>query len=58
MTLNEIRTTSETNEQRSTAIKSNDRKSLPKYRSFQHEYCEVDAIILFYEVTEYLSRNL
>ena len=49
MTLNEIRTASETDQeiqQISTAIKSNDWKSLPKYRSFQHEYCEVDGIIL------------
>ena len=49
MTLNEIRTASETDQeiqQISTAIKSNDWTSLPKYRSFQHEYCEVDGIIL------------
>ena len=40
MTLNEIRTASETDEEIqkiSTAIKCNAWKSLPKYRSFQHE---------------------
>ena len=49
MTLQEIRIASETDQgikQISTALKSNNWNSLQKYRSYKHEFCEVDGIIL------------